>query len=79
MSSCGNPANTPVTQTNYTLPNDMGYGNSLNMVIIDNCEYFCTRTYGGAKTLCHKGNCKFCQKRAAMHDTVYISSTKPVK
>ena len=38
--------------------------NSLQIIEIDNCEYFYGE-WGNATVLTHKGNCKFCTERNA--------------
>jgi len=47
---------------NYA-PKINSYNNgTIEIVIIDSCEYILSDVYAG-NSICHKGNCKFCKIR----------------
>ena len=66
MGSCGDMIDHPKETT-------LKY---MEVVVKDSCEYLLFNAGGNNALFTHKGNCKFCQKRGAIHDTIYIT-TKP--
>lgn len=41
-------------------------GATFDVIVVDSCEYL-YRTVGYSGYMAHKGNCRFCAKRAANH------------
>ena len=54
---CGCNQTTIERKTNYTYQEG-----EFTIVEIDSCEYVLSDVYAG-KSICHKGNCKFCEER----------------
>lgn len=46
--------------------NDVNPEETYKIIVIDSCEYIylTRRPWGGEMALTHKGNCKYCKKRA---------------
>jgi hypothetical protein len=53
----------PENKQQYTKTNTEYDNGSYKIVEIDSCEYVLSMVYGG-RSICHKGNCKFCTERS---------------